>query len=91
VEFTGPVYLENLSAADAATPVILLGAADQDTRVTGGDLLQANGAPVQVSGITRLQFTDGTNSDGTLLPAQTNRARLVEDGVDVTDELAPAD
>ncbi|HWA86716.1 MAG TPA: autotransporter-associated beta strand repeat-containing protein [Opitutus sp.] len=90
VEFTGPVYLEDMSAADSATPVILLGAADEDTRITGGDLLQGNGAPVQVSGITRLQFTDGTDSGGHTLPAQANQARLVEDGVDVTDRLVPA-
>ena len=84
VEFTGPVYVGSLNAAGAATPVLLLGSADADTRITGGDLLQDNGRGVQVSGITRLDFTAGSDAHGNPLPAKTNRAVLWEEGGDVT-------
>ncbi|HVU22856.1 MAG TPA: YDG domain-containing protein [Opitutus sp.] len=90
VAFAGPVYVGDLAASNHATPALLLGAAD-DVRITGGGLLQPNGAPVQVSGITLLQFTDGLDANGNVLPAQANRAVLIEDGVDVTDELVPTD
>ena len=87
VEFNGPVYVGDISAADDATPVFLLGSADSDTWITGGDLLQMNGQPVRVSGITRLQFKDGTTSQGVLLPAQTNKGHLEQNNIDVTDQL----
>ncbi|HVS52917.1 MAG TPA: Ig-like domain-containing protein [Opitutaceae bacterium] len=86
VQFDGPVYVGDIHAADDATPVLLLGSA-ADTRITGGNLAQANGAPVEVSGLTNLQFVDGRNSQGKLLPAQANQAQFDEDGVDVTDAL----
>ena len=35
VQFTGPVYVGNISASDAATPVLLLGSC-ADARITGG-------------------------------------------------------
>ncbi|HVU22857.1 MAG TPA: YDG domain-containing protein [Opitutus sp.] len=90
VTFTGPVFVDDLAASNLATPVLLLGAAD-DVRITGGGMLQPNGAPVQVSGITLLQFTDGLDANGNVLPAQANQAVLIEDGVDVTDDLVPTD
>ncbi|ACB77098.1 carbohydrate binding domain-containing protein [Opitutus terrae] len=83
VTFSGPVYVGDIIASDDSTPVLRLGAAS-NTRITGGDLLQANGAPVQVSGITQLVFADGSDSHGRLLPAQRNQAVLQENGVDVT-------
>lgn len=83
VQFTGPVFVGDISAYDAATPVLVLGTAS-DVRITGGDLAQANGKPVAVDGITQLKFTDGATSHGTLLPAQANKAKLEQDGVDVT-------
>jgi hypothetical protein len=86
VEFTGPVYLGDLSAFDMAKPVIVLGSAS-DVRITGGDLLQNNRQPVQVSGITQLRFTDGSDSHANLLPAQTNQALLQQDGIDVTKQI----
>ncbi|HWA84849.1 MAG TPA: family 16 glycosylhydrolase [Opitutus sp.] len=86
VAFQGPVYLGELDARGTATPVIILGSAG-DVRVTGGSLLQSNAAPVQVSGLTQLQFAAGSDSAGNLLPAQRNQAILEEDGRDVTDQV----
>lgn len=83
VTFTGPVYVGDIVASNDATPMLRLGSAS-NTRITGGDLLQANGAAVQVSGITQLVFADGSDSHGNLLPAQRNRAVLQENSVDVT-------
>jgi hypothetical protein len=83
VTFLGPVYLGDVVASADAAPVIRLGAAG-NTRITGGDLLQDNGAAVQVSGITQLVFANGSDSHGNPLPAQNNRAVLQQDGVDVT-------
>src|SRR4051812_41397053 len=60
VEFTGPVFIGDISASGTATPVIVLGSAS-DVRITGGDLQQANNRPVEASGFTRLQMTAGTN------------------------------
>jgi hypothetical protein len=85
VHFTGPVYVGDIDAQDDATPVLILGGADDLTLVTGGSLEQDNHAAVQVSGLTKLEFRDGTTSGGTLLPAQANKARLEQDGVDITD------
>ena len=86
VQFTGPVYIGNITAFDTATPVILLGQVD-DARVTGGDLSQDEGRPVQVSGLKQLKFTAGVNSSGNPLPARANKAVLRQDGVDVTAQI----
>ena len=87
VQFTGPVYVGDINASAAATPVLLLGSVS-DARITGGDLLQANGQPVKVSGITQLKFTAGSTSHGVAdLPAQTNQAVLQQNGVDVTAQI----
>lgn len=87
IQFAGPVYVGDISASDDATPVLRIGAA-AEVRITGGDLLQANGQPLQISGITELRFTSGTTSHGTVLPAQTNRAQLEQDGRDITLQIA---
>lgn len=86
VTFTGPVFIGELSASDAAQPVIRLGAAS-DVRITGGDLAQANGAAVDISGITQLKFTSGQDSHGRALPAQMNKAKFTENGVEVTNQI----
>jgi hypothetical protein len=83
VQFTGPVFVGDINASETAVPQIILGSAS-DVRITGGDLLQTNSAAVRVSGITQLKFAAGSNSHGTLFPAQANQARLEENGVDVT-------
>ncbi len=83
VQFTGPVYLNDINAGFDAFPLLLLGGAS-DVRVTGGDMQQPNVRPIQVSGITQLKFTAGTKSDGTLLPAQSNLGVFEENGGDVT-------
>jgi len=89
VLFTGPVYVGNINAFDAAIPVLLLGYAN-DVRITGGDLLQSNARPVAVSGIAQLNFVAGTKSNNVLMPAQFNQGRLLENGVDVTDLITVA-
>ncbi|ACB73928.1 Ig-like domain-containing protein [Opitutus terrae] len=86
VQFEGPVFVGDLTASGSASPMLVLGAGD-DVRITGGDLWQANGKPVQVSGIAQLKFVDGTTSHGVLLSAQRDRSRLEEDGVDVTAQV----
>ena len=86
VTFTGPVFIGDINASAAATPVFIIGSSP-DTRITGGDLLQANGQPVKVSGLTQLKFTDGTKSSGATLPAQTNKAVLQQNGTDVTAQI----
>lgn len=90
VAFTGPLLIGNISASDSATPVIVTGSSP-DTRITGGDLWQANSQPVQVAGFTQLKFTAGTDSHGNLLPAKINRAILQQDGLDVTAQIATTD
>lgn len=87
VEFTQGITLGDISAANEATPVLLVGAAS-NVRVAGGDLLQANNLAVQVSGISQLRFVNGTTSHNELLPAQTIRGRLEENGADVTARAA---
>lgn len=86
VQFLGPVYIGDISAFDAATPVILLGSVT-DAQVNGGDMFQTNGAAVKVSGITQLKFVAGTTSHNVLLPAQNNRGRFEDNGVDVTNQI----
>jgi hypothetical protein len=56
-------------------------------RITGGDLLQLNDRAVQVDGITQLKFTAGQDSHGHELTAQANKAKLEQDGVDVTAQI----
>jgi hypothetical protein len=83
VEFVGPVFVGDIRAESEATPVLMIGSGN-DTRINGGDLLQTNGRAVQVSGLTQLKFVAGSNSHGTIFAAQTNRARLEQNGTDVT-------
>ncbi len=86
VQFTGPTFVGDINAGGEATPVLILGSST-DVRITGGDLLQNNNRAVQVSGITQLKFTAGSNSHGTTFPAQANQARLEQNGVDVTSQI----
>lgn len=86
VEFTGPVVVGNISAHADATPVFLLGSAAV-AKVTGGELAQANERPVQVSGVTRLEFVAGMDAHGVTRPARQNEARLEANGIDVTYDL----
>jgi hypothetical protein len=86
VEFTGPLYIGNITAFDDAKPVIQVGAVS-DARITGGDLFQDNRDAVQVSGLTKLKFTGGVDSGGNVLDAKTNQAVLEQGGVDVTEQI----
>ena len=86
VSFTGPVFVGNIVAATEATGVLRLGSST-DVRIIGGNLEQFNARAVQVSGVTQLKFTAGITSHGVARPAQTNQARLEQDGVDVTSQI----
>lgn len=83
VVFEGPVFVGDITAFDAARPVLVVGSTS-DARITGGDLLQDNKAPVRIGGIAHLAFTAGTDSHGHPLDAQTNHAQLLENGHDIT-------
>ncbi|HWA85746.1 MAG TPA: hypothetical protein VG710_05960 [Opitutus sp.] len=85
--FHGPVYIGEITAFDDATPVIMLGSPPSDARITGGNLAQDNGKPVEVSGLIQLNFTAGSDAEGRALPAQNNRAVLEQDGQDVTSQI----
>jgi len=86
VQFQGPVYIGDIDAHDSATPVLVIGSGS-DVRITGGDLLQTNGEAVEVDGLTQLKFVEGTTSHGVILPAQTNKAVLEKNGVNVTSSI----
>lgn len=90
VEFTGPVFVGDINAMTSATPYLLIGKADVEVRITGGDLTQDNARAVQIDGFTQLHFKDGTKSTGATLTAQANKAQLVQNGVDVTSSVALA-
>lgn len=86
LQFTGSVFLGDIVAADAATPVIMIGSSS-NTQINGGDLLQSNGRAVQVVGLTQLRFVAGVTSHSRALPAQSNRAALEQNGTDVTAQI----
>lgn len=86
VAFQGPVFAGDIGASDAAASVFMIGSS-ADTRITGGDLLQANAQPVKVSGLTQLKFTAGSNAAGGTLPVQTNKGVLMQNGVNVTAQI----
>jgi hypothetical protein len=86
VQFTGPVYLGDINAVDAATPYLAL-ASTPDLRITGGPLAQMNGASVKVTSVVPCRFTDGTTSHGSVIPAQANAARFEKEGVDLTGQI----
>ncbi len=86
VTFTGPVFVGNISAYDAAVPLLITGSAS-DVRITGGDFWQPNGQPVLVNGFSQLKFADGITSHGLALPAQVILGRVWQNGVDVTNKI----
>ena len=86
VALQGPLFIGDLSASDTASPVIVVGSV-ADSRITGGDLAQLNGQPVEVAGLTQLKFTAGGDSHGNALPAQQNQAVLMSGGQDVTTQV----
>jgi hypothetical protein len=86
VIFDGPVFVGDISASDEATPVLKIGGGN-DVRITGGDLLQINGRPVQVSGITLLKFAAGSSSHGALIGPLQNEAVLMDNGTNVTAQI----
>jgi hypothetical protein len=91
VNFEGPVFVGNVMAFDAATPVLIIGGGD-NVQITGGDLAQPNFRAVQVAGISQLKMSAGSTSGrltdaGTLLAAKAIRGRLEQGGVDVTTQI----
>jgi hypothetical protein len=89
VTFTGDITLGDVVAADAAKPVFVVGAVDR-LKITGGDLWQPNQAGLEIGGVAHVEFVNGTTSHGELLPAQPNRTRFLENGVDVTERVLVA-
>jgi cyclophilin family peptidyl-prolyl cis-trans isomerase len=87
VAFQGPVYVGNINAIGTATPVFIIGSAVGETRITGGDLAQTNGQPVQINGITQLRYTAGQDSAGNIAPAQANNGILLQNGTNVTSQV----
>lgn len=88
VTVVGAVYVGDISAYTGATPALILGGSPaESTLITGGDLRQDNGQPIQISGITRLKFQAGTDSHGNTLPAQKNQGILHQNGVNVTAQV----
>ena len=86
VALQGQMYIYDINANGTATPVILIGSGPT-TQINGGDLFQTNGRAVQVSGLTRLVFVNGSNSGGTIFPAQMCQGRLEQNGADVTAQI----
>jgi len=85
VAFGGPVVLHDLTAFAEAAPVLETGGvAGGEVFIAGGDLAQDNQRALQIGGLGRLVFRDGTDSHQRLLPAQPNRARIERSGLDVT-------
>jgi hypothetical protein len=87
VQFAGPVYIGDISAFDTASASLVIGSCADRTLIAGGDLQQANNTAVKVAGLTRLEFVAGATSGGDVLPAQTNKGTLMQDGVDVTSTI----
>lgn len=88
VQIADRLIVSDITAAGTATPVLIIGSGN-DTRVTGGDLLQANGRAVLVKGVAQLRFEAGTSSHGLPVAAQNNQAQLVDSqtGADVTQAI----
>lgn len=87
VTFSAAVNVGDIAAFDTATPMLLLGGTAVTPLITGGDLLQANGRAVQISGFTQIRFVDGSRSSGSILPAQTNQGHFEKNGAEVTGEV----
>jgi hypothetical protein len=84
----GLLFVNDINASDDATPALIIGGSP-DVRITGGDLLQGNGRPVQVKGFTTLRLTAGSDSHGKVFAAQANRATFQQDGANVQITIAP--
>ncbi len=83
----GLMFVGNIKAFNTGIPVMLTNSSG-DSRLTGGDLAQANGRGVDITGIAQLRFVDGSTSHSVILPAQPCRGVLLENGVDVTARVA---
>ena len=86
VQFTGPVFVGDISASSDATPVMIIGSGS-DVRITGGDLLQANGRAIQVKGISQLKFSAAYDSHGNFFAAKNNQAQLEQEGLNVNSQV----
>ncbi len=73
VTFLGPVRIGNLSAREAAEPMLRMEERADDVQVAGGDLWQENGKAIHLDGGISLLGTHGTTSGGEARPAQVLR------------------
>jgi len=86
VAFDGPIYVANITAFGTSTPVFMVGSVS-DARITGGDLYSYNGQPIQVSGLTQLKLTAGSDSAGRTISAKLNQGILYQNGTNVTNQI----
>lgn len=88
VDILGPANVHQVSATANATPVLLTGTIGLGRiGITGGDMFQPNGRPVQVGNAQAIAMLAGETSHKVAQPAQANRAIYVRDGQDVTAQL----
>jgi alpha-tubulin suppressor-like RCC1 family protein len=88
VRLAGPLNVHNVSAGGTASPVLQSGTIDSgDIKITGGNLLQLNGRPIDFGQGQKVLMVDGTDSHNRLQPRQTNRGVLTRNGKDVTGEV----
>lgn len=81
------IRLHDLTAFGEARPVLVFGASPGGVHVAGGALEQANGRPVEIEGVERLEMGAGASSHGEHLPVQSIQARLMRGGEDVTQQV----
>ena len=81
------IRINDIRAFDAASPVLVFGGtpnAENGLRINGGDLEQANNRPIELRGVNKVIMGNGTDSHNRAEAAQTNKARFVTAGTDVT-------
>lgn len=83
VDTDGRVFVGDISASDQATPTLIFASAER-ALVTGGDIFQPNARAVQITGLSQLQMSAGTDSHGAQQVAQMSEGRLEREGEDVT-------
>lgn len=88
--FSGPIWIGELQAADAAWPTLSVRSVSK-VQIAGGETVQLNGRMVHVSGLASIRHEDGMTSAGELLPAQASRARFWQSGDDVTTGMLDAE
>jgi CubicO group peptidase (beta-lactamase class C family) len=82
------VIVGELAADGPAVPTLRFARTGQVV-FAGAKLLQPNGQPVQVSGISAVDTSFGADANGFVTAPQRPQARFIDNGVDITDKLFP--